>query len=208
MGRCLFMRKGNLHTPPYTRLPYGYTELAYIQSSGTQYIDTGFKHNQNTRVVMDVQVTTASSAPMWLFEGRISNASAAKSLFLVDGTTWNTDYNSYKNRVSFSGIGATNRLSVDYNKNALTINGSKKTWTEETFQSTYNLVIFAANTGGKISGYISAKLYSCQIYDNDVLIRDFVPCITASGEVGLFDIVGKQFYGNAGTGAFVGFEVV
>lgn len=207
MGRCLFMRKGSAHTVHGSRLPYGYTELAYIQSSGTQCIDTGFKHNQNTRVVMDAQVTTAPSAHAWLFEGRISNASAAKSLFLLNGTTWTSDYNSNSNRASFSGIGATSRVSVDYNKNVLTINGNKKTWTQATFQSDYNLVIFAANTGGTIAGYISAKLYSCQIYDNDVLVRDFVPCINASGEVGLYDLVGKQFYGNAGTGVFIGSEV-
>ena len=51
------------------------------------------------------------------------------------------------------------------------------------------------------------NLYSCQIYDNGTLVRDFVPCINGSGEVGLYDLVGKQFYGNAGTGVFTGSEV-
>ena len=37
-------------------LPDGYVQLEYIQSSGTQYIDTGFKPNQDTRVTMDFQL--------------------------------------------------------------------------------------------------------------------------------------------------------
>ena len=32
-------------------LPSGYTPLEYIKSSGTQYINTGFNPNQNTRKV-------------------------------------------------------------------------------------------------------------------------------------------------------------
>lgn len=47
------------------------------------------------------------------------------------------------------------------------------------------------------------KLYACQIYDNGTLVRDFYPCTNESGAVGLYDLVGKQFYSNAGTGAFV-----
>ena len=44
--------------------------LEYIQSDANQYVDTLFKPNQNTRVVMDIDVlsTTATVAP--LFGGR------------------------------------------------------------------------------------------------------------------------------------------
>ena len=46
------------------------------------------------------------------------------------------------------------------------------------------------------------KLYSCQIYDNGTLVRDFVPCQTTDGTIGLWDDVNSVFYGNAGTGTF------
>lgn len=54
MGKVLFMRKGNKRTTPVVPLPKGYTKLAYIQSSGTQYVDTGFTPNQDTCIEMDV----------------------------------------------------------------------------------------------------------------------------------------------------------
>ena len=37
-------------------LPSGYTELEYIESTGTQYIDTGLKGNLNTKVEIDMQI--------------------------------------------------------------------------------------------------------------------------------------------------------
>lgn len=47
------------------------------------------------------------------------------------------------------------------------------------------------------------KLYAFKLYDNGVLVRDFQPCMNASETVGLYDLVGKKFYANAGTGVFL-----
>lgn len=189
-------------------LPYGYAQMEYIESSGTQYIDTGFMHNQNTRVVMDVQVTAQPSTHAWLFEGRTSTSDGVKGMLLLNGSAWKADYVSGSNRVSISSVGVTDRLNVDYNKNVITVNGFTHTWTESTFQSTCNLTLLAANTGGTISGFISAKLYSCKIYDNGALIRNFIPCTNTSGTAGLYELVNGIFYENAGSGTFAaGMEV-
>lgn len=56
------------------------------------------------------------------------------------------------------------------------------------------------------------RLYSCKIwktvaFEGVPLIRDFIPCKNASGEVGLWDDVNSVFYGNAGTGAFIAGEI-
>lgn len=56
------------------------------------------------------------------------------------------------------------------------------------------------------------RLYSCKIwktitYEGTPLVRDFIPCKNASGEVGLWDDVNSVFYGNAGTGTFIAGEL-
>lgn len=56
------------------------------------------------------------------------------------------------------------------------------------------------------------RLYSCKIwktvaFEGVPLIRDFIPCKNASGEVGLWDDVNSVFYGNAGTGTFIAGEL-
>lgn len=185
-------------------LPSSYKKLQYIQSSGTQYIDTGFKHNQNTRIVMHVKPVSIT-ANAWAFEGRISYTSASKGVFFYysSGKLWNADYNGSGNRKTFAGISSTADLTIDYNKNICTINGVSITNTATTFQSTANLTLLACNTAGTIAGFLSAKLYSCQIYDNGTLIRDFIPCCSANGTVGLWDDVNSVFYTNSGTGVFI-----
>lgn len=192
-------------------LPSGYTRLAYIQSSGTQFINTGFKHNQNTRVVMDVQLTSVPTENAWLFEGRNATGAggASKSVFFYASSTdlWTTDYGGSNDRLDFAGISATDRLSIDYNKNVCTINGKTVTHTVASFQSNYNLYLLADDRAGQTYGPASAKLYSCKIYDNGTLVRDFIPCMNASGEIGLYELIGSQFYGSAGTGVFIGSEV-
>ena len=39
----------------------------YIQSSGTQYIDTGFKPNQNTKVEIKMQSSNQNGDSVWIF---------------------------------------------------------------------------------------------------------------------------------------------
>ena len=183
-------------------LPAGYSLLEYIQSSGTQYIDTGFKQNQNTRVTMDAQLVSSSSGHSWLFDGRISSSSASKNVFLLSGSTWSADYNGSAKRKSFPSIAILDRLKIGYDKNVLTINDETVSWTAEVFQSTANLVLLACNPAGAISNYASAKLYECSVYNDGELIREYVPCKNPAGDVGLFDLVSGQFYGNSGTGSF------
>ena len=196
-----------------SRLPRGYLQLEYIQSTGTQYVDTRFKHNQNTRVVMDVQLTSTPTENTWLFEGRNGTGSNTGShgVFFYDSLDdkWTSDYSGGNSRLNFSGIAATDRLLIDYDKNVCTINGQTVTHAELTFQSNYNLYLLADNRAGGLGATpAAAKLWMCQIYDNGVLVRDYVPCVSPSGAVGLFDLVGREFYGNAGTGTFTAGPVV
>ena len=69
------------------------------------------------------------------------------------------------------------------------------------------MTLFAVNRTDTPNEYSKSKIYYCKIYNNGILVRDFVPCIKDDGEVGLYDLIGKQFYGNAGTGVFTGSEV-
>ena len=47
------------------------------------------------------------------------------------------------------------------------------------------------------------RLYSCKMYNSNVLQRDFVPCYRKSDWViGLYDIVNNTFYTNSGSWTF------
>ena len=193
--------------PSYIELPDEYTQLEYIESTGTQYIDTRFKPNNNTRFVLDANVETYNLDSA-IFGARTAYQNKAFCLWTVQTTTaYQNDYGSSANVVSRKSSG---RHLLDKNKNTLYVDGELiDTATNSAFSCDYSAYLFTINNGGSaLTSYpTKAKLFSCQIYDNGVLIRDFVPARRNSDNVlGLYDIVNDVFYTNAGTGEFVAGE--
>ena len=198
MGHVLFLRKGSVHKKP-SLLPSGYTELAYIQSSGTQYIDTGVKPDQTYTLKIKFQTTQTSSGGV-----------------AVSDQNWQSNgFGLWCNAAVFGDqamqnapLNGTDPIEAVLNQSGLIVNG-EQIWTPTTatFTAPANLTLMALNRNGSASEKLSGKLYCAQLYSGGTLIRDFQPCIDASGNVGLYDLVGKQFYGNAGTGTFIAGEV-
>lgn len=48
------------------------------------------------------------------------------------------------------------------------------------------------------------RLYYFRIYDGDILVRDFVPCVDSEGIYGLYDKLSETFYVNIGSDLFIG----
>ena len=189
-------------------LPSGYTQVEYIQSSGTQCINTGFKPNQDTRVVVDIQVVSFDGyAP--LFGARVASKNAEYATWAIAETDIQDGYGTQAESKLVAE--ALKRNIIDKNKNMLYVGGVLlKTHTVQTFAPNYPIFLFNINTAGSTTGSFKtfARLYSSQIYDNGTLARDFVPCINPSGTAGLYDMVNGVFYGNAGTGSFIAGEPV
>lgn len=181
-------------------LPSGYTELEYIESSGSQYINTDFMPDNNTRVIVDAEAVGSASSSHFLFGCRTSGTSESFCFFYYNN--WGADFQTSANRKTFSDITFTDRLFVDFNGNVLTVNDTLVSFTETTFQTIVPLQLFAVNTNGTIGSMLAAKMYSCRIYDNGILARDFVPATDGSGTAGMYDLVTSVFYTNAGSGAF------
>lgn len=184
-------------------LPSGYKRLEYIQSSGTQKIDTGFKPNNNTKITADAEYISSDGTYPALFGAR--NGGSQQFWLFWDGRAFISRYNTSDITVAAT---LTDRHQFTLNKNVLSIDGSSATGATATFQSNYNAYLFSVNASGSTSYYCKARLYSCQIYDNGTLIRDYIPCQTTAGEIGLWDDVNSVFYGNAGTGTFTAGPVV
>ena len=64
--------------------------------------------------------------------------------------------------------------------------------------------IFAMYNSGRGAMFAKMRLYnlSFSTFDGE-LVRDYRPCISPDGKVGLYDLVGRKFYGNNGTGEFI-----
>lgn len=189
-------------------LPSGYTQVGYIESSGTQYIDTGFQPNQDTRLVLDFQLLSTSSADSshpFIFGARKSSSANCFVMFLLNssnkfgiyyGATTETQY--FTTAISYS-----DRNTIDFNKNTVTSGSETLTFTAQTYSTPGSLYLFACNNNGSVFRLSSTRIYSCKIYDNGTLVRDLWPCKNSSGTLGLYDLVNSTFYTNVGTGSFI-----
>ena len=187
-----------------SRLPSGYTELEYIQSTGTQYIDTGFTPDANTKVVSEVM--------------------------LLNGVDWEAIFGSQKHQFAvlrykdtaklcsdlFGTEDETNTISIQTNQKmtvsldavnkTLSVDSATKTVGYSTTMPTRSMWLFA-----KISGYGTMDIqgsyqrhYRDTIYSSGELVRDFIPARRDSDSVlGMYDLVTDTFYTNAGSGSFI-----
>lgn len=193
---------GNYHQAVPLSEPISYVE--YIQSNGNQYIDTGFKPNQNTRVVADYQFEKVL-ANVWqgLFGARGSSSqsySTPFALFLSPRSIHRSDFN---DTVNFSSIlNPTARHLIDKNKNSCTIDSFKVTNSLGSFQRDNTMYLFACQSGTLITEKAYAKIYSLKIYDNGTLIRDYLPALDPEGVACLYDKVNKTYAYNVGSGSF------
>lgn len=182
-------------------LPKGYTRLEYIQSTGanlndgnTPYIDTGVTLDQDSRVVCKF----AKISGVGVYGARETTSA---NNFSLRGLTADWQFG-YGGMVG-NDIGVDGEVHiVDQNKNVASFDGVTKTRTKTTFETPVNAVIGGINAPNGVYGG-SNKYWYFQIYKNDVLVRDFIPCKDPSGEIGMYDTLNAVFYDNAGTGAFV-----
>ena len=201
MGKVLFMRKGETHTDPAKGLPSGFTKLAYIQSSGTQYVDTGVVATANTAIHFNFSDLVLPKAGDHALLG-----SAWGLLSLLYSSTSAVKW--YSSGMATASVSTTSINSVILTPTSMEANGTSYTVSApSSYPSTKIYLLNTGDNGAGTSWLGRCKIHALQIYDNGTLVRDYIPCINASGEVGLYDLVGKQFYGNVGTGTFTGSEV-
>jgi hypothetical protein len=211
------------HFKSYT-IPKGYTKLDYIQSSGTQYIDTNYYWTTElARVVMEAEVTSNSGSQS-LF-GNEEPYTGGDRYFGIIPHGSNGSYSIYTGTGSVTTVapGVNKRFTMDLETTSSktlkailngtqisnnAYNGTIKAYsnTSSTHASKGKIYIFSNHNSysygaGPTQNIGGMKLYSFKMYDNGVLVRDFIPCQKSDGTVGLYDKVYGNFY-TSPTGTF------
>lgn len=204
-------------------LPSGYTRLEYIESTGTQWIDTKVLPAE-TRILIDAFILEKNTGN----DHHIASASWAETgkAELFNVMRLRADRTGYAVRYGNGNLRNIEHQGNVFGRHTFNRNFQASPYTAQvdsaetitltpgvvgSIGTTLPLFAFRRNNGS-CSGFISMRLYSCKIwktvaFEGVPLIRDFIPCKNASGEVGLWDDVNSVFYGNAGTGAFTAGEI-
>ncbi|MBQ9540292.1 MAG: hypothetical protein IJU89_02605 [Alphaproteobacteria bacterium] len=194
-------------------LPVGYTQLQYIESTGTQWIDTGYTpttagYSADVKFMLtgdtkDNQTIIGFNAEINGVRERMSfglNSTGVVVFGYGNGSTGYSNDGSDKitlNNIINLNVVFTLPVSLTIDGNTVFTKGSA------TRASTTAVYLMAVNTGSGITPS-TGRWYSTKIYnENNTLVRDFIPAKDAGGVVGMYDLVGGRFYENAGTGEFI-----
>lgn len=187
-------------------LPTEYQQVEYIESTGTQYIDTGIMPNQNTG--FDIEFFTKNKFNSTVGEfGSIFGAREGSSVNELQLSSYSREND--KGLIRFGTIGRSAGL-VENTKMQCSLRNKIYTNNDDVtieftsdFTTLYPITVFALNNKGNITQHGSVQIFFLKLYNLDTLIRDFVPCYRKSDSViGLYDLVEQKFYTNQGTGDF------
>ena len=186
--------------------------VEYLESTGTQYIDTGILPTPTMRLDLDFMPQDYGVRAFGAddLRGDVNR----KFWVAVGGRGTNLNYNASTDGsnivISNGGASILNiRTAISVEGKSITAFGSTQTdssWTIAT-DNGCSIGLFAGHRildDGSEVWFVPAtmRLYSCAIYDDTTLVRDFVP--VAIGSVGyLLDRVSGQLFGKSGTGDFV-----
>ena len=170
-----------------------YQFLNYVESTGTQFIDTGIIPTNTTGIY--AKISSSNTATDLIYLGSYNTAD--NKYFI--GNISNNLYVGYNQTDSYRAAITANKV----NEVKLNYHGDRKIVINETELSssidTYNgqefpMYLFALNNNGTASQKSSIKLYELVITNGSEEIAHYYPCYRKSdNKVGLYNIVNNQF---------------
>lgn len=174
--------------------------VEYLESTGEQYIDTEYIPTTKTKWEFDFQYTSIGT---FCANGSLANSPSTQRLVIgVEGNR--------KANMSFGGDNITN-VTLDTNRHLFTIDCKNMSWSIDSNTGTYttevtdlgtNSIYFFARNRGTPQYPSIGKLYSSKLWDNSVLVRDYIPVKDENNVGYMFDRLSHSLYANAGSGSF------
>lgn len=197
-------------------LPSDYTQLEYIESAGTQYINlgvvptntTGFElkctlpnDNSTDNIVCGSRAGTTGNDRFWIDFDWSTNDS------IIFGFNSNTPLED-RYIMQSSDIGQDITLSMNYlNDRAGKVNGTTYDTTianKTLTTSTQQMYLFCGNREDTAVLFTSTKFKYLKISDGSTITHYYLPAKRNSdNELGVYDLVARRFLTNAGTGTFI-----
>ena len=177
-----------------------YTELDYLESTGTQWIDIGTTVDTSTDEIELCFQLTETGMYKWFFGEYDTNA----RLGLGSGDGINKRNFLYKSSTAkISDTDVYNRQhKYLINASGGFIDGVKKVG-YDSFSSNSTLYLFNINIDGSSDYKCKAKVWTYKQTRNGVLIRDLIPVLDKNNIPCMYDKVSGEFFYNKGTGEFL-----
>ena len=202
------LEKGSVMTAyePYeahveSELPSEYQRVEYLESTGTQWIDTGIIPTTETVSQIKLKVLQSNGYNIY---GYYIGQNVSYRFFLTNSRFY-FDFPDKSRAQSISGTGVINEiyeleLGNRYIKNLLNDNYYVKL-SPSSFECSNSLKL---NNSGVSTAFAKVYWYYVKIYEEDIPVRNLIPCYRRSdSKPGMYDTVSGTFYTNSGTGEFI-----
>ncbi len=179
-------------------LPDGYTQLEWIESNGTQYIDTGIQSTTSTFFTLEVMFASRGTGYRFFGNGSggvLVGFGTSSGYLYVNNTT-----NEVLNRFGFFN----KKAIITYSGTNVNINGLDYTCSPAGAKNTNIYINARADSLNSRVG--AGKWFRVKIGNSSGLQGDFVPAsFVENGQtvVGMYDIVSRQFFRDAAGGNFI-----
>lgn len=186
-------RRALLGSSTLNELPMGYTEALYVESDGTNYVDTGIIGKSGISCEGRISFVVVPSDATFI--GSRIGDNRIYLLHYFQKPTYG--YGKYVQ------CGSASKADTVYDfTTVLKIGEQTFIWNGETigsgtdtteYNTGYTMYIFGLNQQDVLKWPTKGRLYYLKIYENDVLVRDYIPCISKEGIYGLWDKLNKTF---------------
>ena len=195
-------------------LPAGYTELEYIESTGTQYIDTGVVQTDTVGIKIVIDDTSKASPQAGVaayFIGTQTSGSYMGYFTRNNSAGWAAVWAwNGENVLGYNIQSTRSTVYINYkNDRRYVYNNGTRDYIGVSSLPTLgsggnSLYLFAIHMRSNVPAYYGAgKIYSVELTEGTEVVRNFVPAKNSSGVVGMYDTVSGNFFTNAGTGEFI-----
>lgn len=181
----------------------GYQQVEYLESTGTQYIDTGRILTEADFVT--IKFSTSDNTDASIFGAndgtyRIQFFYAGNIRYIRNFTTSSTYC-----QICVVSSGVENTYDLDLaNRQYRRDNGG---WVTDTnaYQATPQLTtyLFCYNNNGTPGTFGKLKVYEYIVCRNGVELQHLIPMVNSLNTAGMYDTVNDVFYTNSGTGTFI-----
>lgn len=185
-----------------SNIPTGYKIYEYIESNGSQYINTAYIPNINTQLDLDFEISNLSGRS--ILGCRVSSSSIFFAMWIMNGYYIRADYvNTTQNLTT--DIPTNTRMHCGFSNNYAYYGQYNTNFSFSNMNSNQPCAIFSVRTGNNYdSNNAHGKIYRCTISENNILLHDFKPASRISdGKTGLYDFIDNIFRENLGNQEFV-----
>lgn len=178
-----------------------YTKIKYIESTGTQYIDTKYICGNDVRIETEFEYLQIDSVFRCIY-GKQTKTAAEDAITVSQAVNYTVQAYWRTNLTPFT-LEKDRRYKMLQSQNALVLDGvDYGGWSSSITKSQFTMYLMARNNNGSAGNFFKGRIYGFKIYESNILAMDLIPVLDSSKVPCFYDKISNELLYNKGTGEF------